>query len=169
MFDGSYCQLMAQYNRWMNRKIYGVCEQIPDSERRRDLGAFFKSLHGTLDHILCGDMAWMNRFRGRPPGVTIGEQLYEDFSGLRQAREAMDETIVDWAQSLEDGWLQADFGYTSGIDGRTRVLPAWVLVTHMFNHQTHHRGQATTLIKQLGHEPGMTDIPWLPELNAEVA
>jgi len=57
------------------------------------------------------------------------------------------------------------FEYTNNVDQKTRVLSAWMLVTHLFNHQTHHRGQLTTLIKQLGYEPGITDLPWLPELE----
>ena len=169
MFDGVYFQLMARYNRWMNRKLFVVCAQIPDSDRRRDLGAFFNSIHETLDHIYYGDRAWMNRFAGRSAGIDIGEPLNPTFAGLDQARKDMDAAIVAWAESLYDGWLAADFEYISNVDGRTRVLPAWILVTHMFNHQTHHRGQITTLIKQLGYEPGITDISWLPELGAIVA
>ena len=65
-------------------------------------------------------------------------------------------------------WLAETLQYRSNVDGITRVLPAWILVTHVFNHQTHHRGQVTTLMKQLGHDPGVTDIPWLPELKAVV-
>lgn len=169
MFDGDYFQLMAKYNRWMNRGIFGVCGQIPESDRRKDLGAFFKSIHDTLDHIYYGDKAWMNRFSGKPVGVNIGEQLNPTFESLKEAREEMDTAIIEWSEGLDKTWLKKDFEYTSNVDGQTRVLPTWVLVTHMFNHQTHHRGQVTTLIKQLGYKPSITDIPWLPELDAVVA
>jgi uncharacterized damage-inducible protein DinB len=156
-------ELMARYNAWMNGKLYAVCAEMSDAERRRDLGAFFRSVHGTLNHLLFGDRAWLGRFTGerfelRP----IGEDLFEDFSDLSREREAMDDRILCWARGLDPDWLAADFEYTSGIDRITRVVPAWILVTHMFNHQTHHRGQLTTLIKQLGYEPGVTDIPWMP-------
>ncbi len=164
MFDGDYYQLMAQYNRWMNRKLFAVCEQIPEADRRRDLGAFFGSIHKTLDHIFYGDVAWINRFTGKPVGVEIGQERHSEFNALQQDRSTLDNAIVHWAQALDGEWLKKPFEYTSNVDGKTRVLPAWVLVTHMFNHQTHHRGQVTTLIKQLGYEPGITDIPWLPEL-----
>lgn len=168
MYGGDYFRLMAKYNHWMNCRIFAVCAGIPDADRRRDLGAFFKSIHATLDHIYYGDVAWMNRFSGQAPGVDIGQQLNPTFDGLKAAREAMDEAIIEWAEQLDETWLKEEFRYTSNVDGKTRVLPAWVLVTHLFNHQTHHRGQVTTLIKQLGYEPGVTDIPWLPELDSGV-
>ena len=159
MYEESYYQLMAKYNRWMNRKLYAVCADIPDRTRREDRGAFFKSIHGTLNHLLFGDLVWMDRFTGAPRrNITMGEEL-------RDARDSKDAEIIAWANGLSDAWLREPFTYTSGVDGKTRTLPAWVLVTHMFNHQTHHRGQLTTLIKQLGYEPGITDLPWLPHLE----
>lgn len=160
-------ELMARYNQWMNEKLYQVCASIPDQERKKDLGAFFKSIHGTLNHLLYGDRAWMSRFVAMPLAVTaIGEELHQDFDELRTDRTALDQQILDWSHGLSPQWLDAPFKYTSNVDGKTRVLPAWVLIMHMFNHQTHHRGQVTTLIKQLGHDPGITDLPWLPEFES---
>jgi uncharacterized damage-inducible protein DinB len=160
-------ELMARYNQWMNGKLYQVCAGIPDQERKKDLGAFFKSVHGTLNHLLYGDKAWMSRFLGMPLAVTvIGEELHQDFDELRADRTALDQQILDWSHSLSPRWLDAPFQYTSKVDGKTRVLPTWVLVMHMFNHQTHHRGQVTTLIKQLGRDPGITDLPWLPQFES---
>ncbi|MDY6941217.1 MAG: DinB family protein [Cyanobacteriota bacterium] len=159
-------QLMARYNQWMNEKLYRVCARIPNADRKKDLGAFFKSIHGTLDHILYGDKAWMGRFIEEPFSVTtIGQQLYPDFTELRAEREATDRQILEWTQTLDPQWLESPFEYTSNVDGKTRILPTWALVTHMFNHQTHHRGQVTTLVKQLGIDPGITDLPWLPEFE----
>jgi len=168
MVDQTQFTLMAHYNQWMNQKLYGVCATIPDRDRKRDLGAFFKSIHGTLNHLLYGDKAWMGRFTGHPfTDAKLGQDLYADFDELRQARAVLDQQILTWAQQLQANWLHAAFQYTSSVDGQTRILPTWVLVTHMFNHQTHHRGQLTTLIKQLGYEPGITDLPWLPALHSE--
>lgn len=162
MYGGNYYQLMAEYNGWMNQKIYAVCSEMSDAQRQQNLGAFFKSIHGTLNHLLYGDRVWMGRFTDRPFSVTaIGQELYADFNELKAQREQTDREIIDWTQQLDMQWLDRPFEYTSNVDGKCRILPAWVLVTHMFNHQTHHRGQVTTLIKQLGFEPGVTDIPWL--------
>lgn len=165
MRDRTYAVTMAEYNEWMNQKIYAICAEIPDAVRKSDRGAFFKSIHGTLNHILYGDRAWMGRFTQQPfYAPNMGVDLYADFDDLHHARIAMDRTLLDWANELSEAWLQQPFEYTSNIDRVTRVLPTWVLVTHMFNHQTHHRGQVTTLLKQLGYDPGTADLPWLPTL-----
>lgn len=166
MYDRTYYCLMAEYNLWMNEKIYSVCSTIPDHHRKQDLGAFFRSIHGTLNHLLYGDKAWMGRFTQQPFAVNvIGQELFADFEALRTERGKVDRQILNWTQQLDPAWLNQPFEYTSNVDGQRRRLPAWILVTHLFNHQTHHRGQVTTLIKQLGYEPGITDLPWLPSLT----
>ena len=167
MIDPAYCQIMAQYNQWMNQKLYAVCAEIPDCDRKQNRGAFFKSIHGTLNHLLDGDRAWMSRFVSEPVAQVIGQELCVDFEQLRQQRQWIDRQIVDWADQLSSTWLAQPFEYTSNVDGKTRSLPTWILVTHFFNHQTHHRGQLTTLLSQSGHDPGITDLPWLPSLDAQ--
>jgi uncharacterized damage-inducible protein DinB len=159
---------MATYNQWTNQNLYAVCAEIPDSERKKDLGAFFKSIHATLNHLLYADKAWMARFTGKPLDVTIGKELFSNYADLKKSRDEMDLDILAWSKSIQPEWLKEPFEYTSQVDDVTRVLPTWVLVSHFFNHQTHHRGQITTLIKQLGFEPGVMDIPWLPELNSGI-
>lgn len=167
MMPSDHYTLMAQYNRWMNDKLYAVCATFSDDERKRDLGAFFGSLHRTLNHLLFGDLAWMGRFTATPfSAPNMGADLFDDFDALRTERQQLDARIEAWAEHLDREWLAAPFRYTSGVDGKTRTLPTWVLVSHMFNHQTHHRGQATTLIHQLGRDPGITDIPWMPTLDS---
>ena len=166
MFPENYYQLMAQYNQWMDSKIYSACADIPDDLRKKDMGAFFKSIHSTLNHIYYGDMAWLERLRDNTfTPRQIGTDLYDNFNELREAQEKMDEEIISWADSLTPERLNQTFDYTSNVQKFNRKLPIWVLATHMFNHQTHHRGQITTLMKQLGYEPGITDIPWLPSLG----
>ena len=163
MYSGNYYQLMADYNRWINQRLYTVCADLSDEQRKSDRGAFFKSIHGTLNHILWGDRAWLTRFKVHDhPLVRIGEELYADFGQLRTEREAMDARIQQWVGTLRDDWLQQPFTFISIVDGKTRSGPTWVFVTQLFNHQTHHRGQVTTLIKQYGVDPGVMDIPWMP-------
>ena len=169
MYTGNYPQMMAAYNRWMNDKLYAVCAQLTDEERKRDRGAFFKSIHGTLNHILWGDRAWLGRFDGNSyPNGPIGEWLHEDFEALRRVRGEMDLAIESWAASVDDAWLQAPLTWTSKLYSITRTQPRWTLVTQLFNHQTHHRGQVTTLLSQQGLDVGVTDLPMLP-LFAEPA
>ena len=165
MVDAAYCRVMAQYNAWMNEKLYGLSASIPDSERKRDRGAFFKSVHGTLNHLLSADLAWMTRFTGEgpaPPG--LGTEMYESFDDLSRERRIVDVRIVEWAAKLSHEWLEQPLTYTSSVDDVTRTIPTWAAVVHMFNHGTHHRGQLTTLLKQMGLDPGITDLPWLPGL-----
>ena len=164
MKTSSYYETMAEYNQWMNQKLYGICAEIPEEKRQENLGAFFKSIHGTLEHILYGDRVWMGRFTGQSFSGKLGHELYSNFDELRKDRELMDGQIIEWSKTLSPEWLEQMFEYTSNVDGKTRVLPTWVLLTHMFNHQTHHRGQLTTLLHQLGYNPGITDLPWLPSL-----
>ena len=168
MYTGDTYSLMADYNAWMNGKLYAAADGIPDARRKQDLGAFFKSLHGTLDHILFVDLLFLARFTGTPaPAGDLGEVLHDAFDTLRSERTRADAQILDWIANLDRSSLAEPLTFTSMVDGVTRTLPKWVMVTQMFNHQTHHRGQAATLIKQLGVDPGITDIPWLPALYSE--
>jgi uncharacterized damage-inducible protein DinB len=160
--DTDMFQTFARYNEWMNEKVYAVCAGIDDAERKRDRGAFFKSIHGTLNHLLFGDRAWMGRFTGRKYEIApIGVDLYDDFSELRAARGAMDKDILEWTASLTEAWLGETLTWTSGVDGLTRTRPRRLLVSQLFNHQTHHRGQLTTLLCQMGYDVGPTDLPWM--------
>ncbi len=154
---------MAHYNRWMNERLYAVCAEIPDGERRRDRGAFFKSIHGTLNHLLLGDRLWMGRFLDRPFAVdSLDQELYADFGELRAQRQRTDREILEFSKSLEEESLARDFRFTTIVSPGEHVFPFRHVLLHFFNHQTHHRGQLTTLIKQAGHEPGVTDLMWLP-------
>ncbi len=169
MYQGDSYSLMADYNAWINGKLYQAAAGLTDGERKRDLGAFFKSLHGTLDHILYVDLMFLARFTDSAmPEGDFGGEFHDDFETLRAVREATDARILDWIAGLDRGWLAEALTFTSMIDGKSRTLPRWAMVTQMFNHQTHHRGQATTLLKQLGVDPGTTDIPWLPVLYEEI-
>ncbi len=156
---------MAKYNHWMNQKIYTICAAIPNAKRNEDLGAFFKSIDGTLNHILVGDRIWLGRFTQNSFSAKLDQTLYSDFEQLRQERDRTDQEILTWSQHLSPEWLEAPFTYTTTTTPtKTVTRPAWLLVTHFFNHQTHHRGQLTTLLNQLGYDPGVTDLPYVPTL-----
>ena len=163
MIAPSYCQVMARYNRWMNERLYALVGGIDDAERRRDRAAFFGSMHGTLNHLLWGDRMWLGRFIGKPCTVpAFGADMFADFAALSRERERTDRDILDWAGNVTADWLAGTLSYTSRVDGRSRELSRAVAAIHFFNHGTHHRGQLTTLMKQAGCDPGVTDLPWLP-------
>ena len=160
----NYYTVMATYNQWMNQKLYAVCADIPDRERKSDRGAFFKSINGTLNHILIGDLIWLGRFTQQPFLAKLDQELYSDLNELLAERERLDLVIIDWSKNLTPSWLNETLTYTNS-SGYTRTLPHWLLTTHMFNHQTHHRGQLTTLLNQMGYNPGVTDLPAMPEFQ----
>lgn len=163
-------EVMARYNAWMNRKLYAAADTLTDEERRRDLGAFFHSLHGTLNHLVLTDRAWLVRFTADPSllksldGTTpefsgrLDQELYADFATLRRERDKTDADIIAWARSLTSAALVAPIAYYSVAYERNYEHPLWWAVSHFFNHQTHHRGQATALLLQLGRDPGTTDL-----------
>lgn len=161
---------MARYNRWMNGRIYSVAEQLQESERRNDMKAFFGSIQRTLNHILLGDRAWLGRFTGdrrlaqsldRDGAVitpaSFGEEVYSDIRDLRTQREQTDAAILEFVDSLSDDQINGSFRYKTSA-GQPCEHPLWWALSHFFNHQTHHRGQLTTLFTQLGHDPGVTDL-----------
>ena len=166
MIDRAYVQRMARYNRWQNENLYGVADRLPAEERRRARGAFFDSIEKTLSHLLWGDQIWMSRLAGTPKpqgGIAESVSLYGDWETLKSARAEFDRTIIDWADAVQPEWLAGDLTYFSGAIGREVTAPRWVLVTHLFNHQTHHRGQVHCMLTQAGGRPSDTDLPFLQD------
>lgn len=165
MISREHAATLARYNRWMNGKLYAACERLSDEQRKAERGAFFGSIHRTLNHLLVGDLIWLSRFTGSSrEGLHIARPLHEDHAALAAQRRQTDEALIAFADQLTPDWLAADLEVhsTRGVYRR----PAWLLVTHLFNHQTHHRGQITTLLSQQGIDIGATDLPVLPELDA---
>lgn len=145
------------------RALYDCCARLTDMQRKEDLGAFFKSIHGTLNHLLLGDRIWMSRFTGtRFEVASMADELYADFDELRSQREATDREISRWATVLTDAQLEGELAYTSIVNPAPRRRPMGIVVAHFFNHQTHHRGQLTTLLSQRGIDAGVTDLIGLP-------
>jgi uncharacterized damage-inducible protein DinB len=164
MISPEYARTMARYNEWMNRRLYDASAKLSNGERKEDVGAFFKSIHGTLNHLLLADRIWMGRFVGRPLAVTsLAQELCADFDTLRAERAATDRDITAWAANLTEDVLAGNLSYTSIVHPQPRSTPMGIAVTHFFNHQTHHRGQLTTLLMQRGIDPGVTDLMWLPK------
>lgn len=166
MIDVAFVRRMARYNRWQNANLYGAASLLGDAERQRPCGAFFGSIQGTLSHLMWADRMWMSRFAGTPRpegGIPQSPALYPNWEGLKDERIAFDGVIVGWADGLDAAWLAGDLTWYSGDAKRDITKPKWVLVTHFFNHQTHHRGQVHCLLTQAGAKPAATDLPVLPE------
>ena len=153
----------AQYSRWMNGKLYEVCATFSDEERKLQRGAPFGSMHGNLNHTLLADKVWLARFTGEIfVPKSLADEVHSDYDDLRAARHATDDGIEAYVNSLSEEQLGAPFTYRSFVIPRDHTFPLWFCLAHMFNHQTHHRGQLTALIEQAGGDCGVSDFLQLP-------
>ncbi len=162
--------LMANYNQWMNRKLYDAALTLTDTELAMDRQAFFGSILGTLNHLVLGDTVWLKRFAQHPAGfsalvpmqavATPADLKHLAFADIRQLaahRTWLDQLIVDWSHTVQETDLDHRLHY-SNMRGVTADKDFFSLLVHFFNHQTHHRGQATTLLTQAGLDVGTTDL-----------
>jgi uncharacterized damage-inducible protein DinB len=167
-------QFLARYNRWFNQRLYACCSGLDDATRKQNSGAFFGSIHRTLNHVLVGDQVWLQRFvqcgadhasawpalSGAihlPPGYQLNQPLYDDWATLMARREVLDAAIEAWLASAPPDMAGWTMRYSNTL-GTQRQHPMWQALTHFFNHQTHHRGQVTTLLSQQGVDVGDTDL-----------
>lgn len=163
MITTDFCRSMAAYNSEMNRRFLAAAATLDEAARTAPAGAFWGSIHGTLNHLLWADAMWMARFEGTPlPAVPLAQSgaLTAGFPELQAARAAMDRRIEAWAARLDQGALSGRLTWFSGAAQREVTRPMDLLVTHFFNHQTHHRGQVHALLTARGAATGDTDL-WL--------
>jgi uncharacterized damage-inducible protein DinB len=160
-------RMFAAYNGWANDRLYNGAASLGDDVYRRDVGAFFGSMHRTLNHILVGDQIWLNRFTGKGNlPKKLDEILHEDFSSLRAAREAEDKRIVAWIEDLNEEDLSRTISFTpitNPVPVTQHLAPA---MSHLFNHQTHHRGQAHAILSILGEDPPPLDLVYFLRTEA---
>ncbi len=162
--------LMANYNQWMNRKLYDAALTLTDADLAMDRQAFFGSILGTLNHLALGDTVWLKRFAQHPAGFSalapmqtvatpadLKQLAFADIRELATYRSWLDQLIVDWSHTVQETDLDHRLHY-SNMRGVTADKDFFSLLVHFFNHQTHHRGQATTLLTQAGLDVGTTDL-----------
>lgn len=155
----SHFGMMAAYNSWSNERVYDTAAALSDEIYRREHGAFFGSIHRTLNHILVADRIWMSRFTGTgdaPKKLDI--VLFDDFQELWMARRAEDARIASYVAGLPDDAFDRTFRYrtiTNPVEIEQPLSPA---LTHFFNHQTHHRGQVHCLLTQLAGTAPSLDL-----------
>lgn len=165
MFDRS-----ARYNAWFNRTLYDAVARLDPAEYRRDAGAFFGSIETSLNHIMVWDIVWLQRIAqalSGPPSLagvaTLStpsandEIIHSTLGELSEERRRIDAAIVSFTKELTAQHLSLRVGYRRQSGAAFEHSLAEVL-QHMFNHQTHHRGQVTTLLSQAGIDPGVTDM-----------
>jgi len=157
MPDAAYFLSFARYNRWANHRLYEACGRLPEAVYKSTRRAFFRSIHGALNHLLVGDRIWLGRITGQDSGIArLDAILYEDFATLRAARITEDERLIEVVGGLTDAAIGRNLVYrnTSGAEFSTRLD---LVLAHLFNHEAHHRGQVHDMLSQ-------TDVP-PPELD----
>jgi uncharacterized damage-inducible protein DinB len=149
----------AGYNAWANRRLYEAAAGLSDADYRADKGAFFKSMHGTLNHLLTTDLIWMKRFTGEgEPPDRLDAILHERLADLRAARAAEDRRIVAYIDSLDEGRLGGVIRYRRVSSPQEFVQKLTPALDHWFNHQTHHRGHAHMILTSLGKTAPELDL-----------
>jgi uncharacterized damage-inducible protein DinB len=161
-----WVRLMARYNLWQNSGLIDMVPTLPPEELVRDRGAFWGGILGTLSHLLWGDRVWLSRLAGSPkPDLPLGEsgRLVTDGAAWASGRAETDRVLTDWAQSVTSSHLEGEYSWDSPAAGRRVSRPRSLIVTHLFNHQTHHRGQVHAMLTAAGLRPPATDLPFMPD------
>ncbi|WP_033070495.1 DinB family protein [Thalassospira australica] len=157
MNGAAYFERMAQYNIWANGHAYDACAKLPQSELIAPRTAFFPSILRTLNHLVVADQLWMGRLLGTPVTMALDTVLYENFDELRTARHEQDQVILEFTRGLTDSDVTSDLTYQS-VSAGAYTMPRDLILAHMFNHQTHHRGQLSNMLLEAGSGPLEIDL-----------
>lgn len=162
--------LMADYNAWMNIELYTHAAKLDPETRRQDMGAFFGSIESTLNHILVADIIWLRRFESHPSSFpslknladfpqpeALDRLLFNEFTLLQESRKNMDTLLIRFIEETDEQDYAEQLHYRNS-KGMPFTKPFGPLLMHLFNHQTHHRGQTSALFNQLGVDVGVTDL-----------
>ena len=154
----AYFRQMARYNAWANGRIYAAAAELSDAERKAKRPSFFGSIHATMNHIMVGDRVWLSRLADGPHGIaSLDQELYADFEGLRAARVTEDERLIAIVDRYEEADLAGKLRYRN-MAGEEKSLPMAQVLGHLFNHQTHHRGQIHGLFSATSVAPPSLDM-----------
>jgi uncharacterized damage-inducible protein DinB len=166
----AHYRMFARYNEWANRRLYDAADQLSVEQYRADSGAFFKSVHGTLNHLLATDRIWMQRFTGEGAAPDrLDAILFETLGKLRAARESEDARIIRYIEGLDEAQIAGTIRYrrvSSPEQFEQELAPA---LAHWFNHQTHHRGQVHALLTGLVGKAPELDLLFFQRLVAKSA
>ena len=157
---------LARYNRWQNTQMLAAMEKLPHEALIADRGAFFGSILGTANHLLWGDGIWMHRFAGTPKpagGIKDSPNLHPTLATWSAERFRLDGRIAVWANIISSFALAGDMTFFSSVLNRETTKPIAPMVLHMFNHQTHHRGQIHAMLTAAGVEAPVSDLFFMPE------
>lgn len=150
---------MGRYNRWANHRLYQACAELPAGEFERERPAFFRSISGTLNHLLVADGLWLDRITGRPyGGARLDDRPFPHLAELETARRTLDEAILATVEAADEARLAATVSYRMMTRPQDNHVPAALCWLHLFNHQTHHRGQVHDQLSQTPVAPPPLDL-----------
>lgn len=152
-----YFHDFARYNAWANKRLYEACGKLPEAEYMKPRQSFFGSIHATLNHLLVGDRIWLGRIERRPVKLALNQVLYGDFTALAVARGAEDERLIRVVEAIDRTELDRPLDYLS-TSGERFQTPLRQVLGHLFNHQTHHRGQVHDMLSQTAVPPPPLDL-----------
>jgi uncharacterized damage-inducible protein DinB len=168
MSSAAHYRMFSHYNAWANGRIYDAAARLSTEQYRADRGAFFKSVHGTLNHLLVTDRLWMKRFTGEGEAPDrLDAILFETLEELRAAREAEDRRINQWVEGLDDRRIAATIKYRRVSSPEEFEQQLSLALAHWFNHQTHHRGQVHALLTGLVGKAPELDLLYFQRLSAK--
>lgn len=164
MISPDFVRTMARYNAWQNTQLMPSLEALTSEELIQDRGAFFGSIFATLNHLLWGDTMWLHRFGAGPAPMSDNHTaLTATLTEWEKARGRVDHEIKVWAAGLSQADLDSDLRWASKLSDRSFQHPMGLLVTHFFNHQTHHRGQVHAMLTAAGQPAPVSDLPYMPK------
>lgn len=156
-----YFLRLADYQEWATRVLYEQVDKLSDEDYKAERGLFFGSIHGSLNHILLADIAWYGRFTAHEkfPFKGLDEEIEPDRAKLKERLLARPDVWKAYIATLSDADLAASFDYHDS-SGNAKSFTLAYLLTHITNHATHHRGQISTALTELGLEAPVMDIPY---------
>ena len=167
MIDPAYVRTMARYNAWQNNQLTPILNGMNVDELKLERGAFFGSILGTLNHLLWGDMLWLNRFDPSTPAPDgdgmDSKMLFPDLASWSAQRFRTDRHIISWANQISSVDLSKDLSMYSRVLQGDVTKPMAMCVPHFFNHQTHHRGQVHAMLTAAGQDAPVSDLFFMPE------
>ena len=166
MISNQYLRMMSRYNRWQNQWMFHAADQLSANERQMDRAGFWGSIESTLSHIYWGDRMWFSRFDlVDAPDVAIGDssKFVSNWSDLTEKREHLDKLVIKWSDDFEEGPILGSLEWFSGAANKDVKAPLSMVLPHIFNHQTHHRGQVHAMLTAAGATTQDTDLFMMPE------
>jgi len=166
MISNEFLRMMSRYNRWQNGWLFDAAGKLSEADRQKDRAGFWGGIQTTLCHLYWGDQIWFSRFDLiDPPGVAIQQSgtFLQDWAVLAEKRNLLDDMVVRWSDEFADGPIEGTLKWFSGAVNKEMEAPLSVILPHIFNHQTHHRGQVHGMLTDAGVATEDTDLFLMPD------